>query len=318
MKDLDKFLWVMFWWAVWDALGSVTEFLQLWSFPHVEDFQWRPKFRSDPWDYTDDTAQALCLAQSLLDCKWFNIEDQLDKYLKRIDEWYMSSQDRAFWIWLQTMKRLYKYKQYKEWKIEEKPWEEDLSWKKKDWNWSLMKIWPIPLFYYSDPEKALYYSRECCKAHHNTDICMSCAEYFVWLVLGALQWEPKSTLKDFNYSPVANYWNNHKRNDVLLPIMKWNYMSKSWDELIKSCPYYWYVVDSLEIALRWFFKYDTFEDWLINIVNLWNDADTNACIYWYLAWAYYWYNNIPSKRKDNITNKDLISNIANRLLNEWL
>ena len=318
MKELNKFLWVMFGWAVWDALWSVTEFLQLWSFPYVEDFQWRPKFRSKPWDYTDDTAQALCLAQSLLDCKWFNIEDQLDKYLKWIDEWYMSSQDRAFWIWLQTMKRLYKYKKYKEWKIEDKPWEEDLSWKNKDWNWSLMKIWPIPLFYYSDPEKALYYARECCKAHHNTDICMSCAEYFVWLVIWALQWESKETLKDSNYSPVVNYWNNHRRNDVLLPILKWEYMNKSWKELIASCPYYWYVVDSLEIALRWFFKFDTFEEWLVSIVNLWSDADTNACIYWYLAWAYYWYDNIPSKRKDNVTNKDLVKNIADRLYNEWL
>ena len=144
---LNKYLWVMFWWACWDALGSATEFLTPDKFDHVEDFQWRWKFRSKPWDYTDDTAQALCLAQSLLDCKWFDIEDQLDKYLMWFKDWYMSSQDRAFWIWMQTADRLYKYKQYKEWIIKEKPREEDLSWKKKDWNWCLMKIWSIPLFY---------------------------------------------------------------------------------------------------------------------------------------------------------------------------
>jgi len=39
-KSYDKFLWVMFGWAVWDALWSVTEFLKPWTFNHVEDFQW--------------------------------------------------------------------------------------------------------------------------------------------------------------------------------------------------------------------------------------------------------------------------------------
>jgi ADP-ribosylglycohydrolase len=42
-----------------------------------------------------------------------------------------------------------------------------------------MKIGAIPLFYYSNPKKALFYAKECCKAMHNTDICISSAEYFV-------------------------------------------------------------------------------------------------------------------------------------------
>lgn len=309
---LNKYLWVMFWWACWDALGSATEFLTPDKFDYVEDFQWRWKFRSKPWDYTDDTAQALCLAQSLLDCKWFDIEDQLDKYLMWFKDWYMSSQDRAFWIWMQTADRLYKYKQYKEWIIKEKPREEDLSWKKKDWNWCLMKIWSIPLFYYSNPKKALFYAWESCKAMHNTDICISSAEYFVWLVIWALQWESKETLSKPDYSPVKNYWESHKIHEKLLPIVKGSYNLKNESELWFSW-HYWYVVDSLEIALRWFFKFDTFEEWMVKIVNLGNDADTNACIYWYLAWAYYGYDNIPSKRKDNVTNKWLIKDLA-----KWL
>lgn len=313
-KDYDKFLWVMFWGAIGDALGSVTEFLTPDKFEHVEDFQWRWKFRSNPWDYTDDTAQALCLAQSLLDCKWFNIEDQLDKILKWYTEWYMSSQDRPFWIWLQTSERIFAYKKYKEWKIKDKPWEEDLSWKKKDWNWSLMKIWAIPLFYCNDPEKSIYYWWESVKALHNTDICISSAEYFVGLIIWSLHWESKENLKKPNYSPVKDYWNNHKMHETLIPIVNWSYETKDKSELWVK---YGYVIDSLEVALRWFFKFNSFEEWLVEIVNLWYDADTNACIYWYLAWAYYGYNNIPSKRKDNITNKWLIKKLADKLYNEW-
>ena len=313
-KNYDKFLWVMFWWAVGDALGSATEFLTPDKFEHVEDFQWRWKFRSKPWDYTDDTAQALCIAQSLLDCKWFNIEDQLDKILKWYTEWYMSSQNRPFWIWLQTSERIFAYKKFKGWEIKDKPREEDLSWKKKDWNWSLMKIWSIPLFYCNNPEKAVYYWWESVKALHNTDICISSAEYFVWLVIWALHWESKENLKKPDYSPIKDYWNTHKIHDTLIPIVNWSYETKDKSELWVK---YGYVIDSLEVALRWFFKFNSFEEWLVEIVNLWYDADTNACIYWYLAWAYYGYDNIPSKRKDSITNKSLIKELADGLYNEW-
>ena len=313
MKDLNKFLGVMFGWAIWDALWSTTEFLKPWQFTPITDFKWRAKFRTGPWDYTDDTAQALCLAQSLIDCNWFNIEDQLDKFLKWLEEWYMSSQPRAFWIWLQTGERIYKYKQYKEWKIKDKPREEDLSWKKKDWNWALMKIGPIPLFYHDNAEETLYYAWESVKAIHNTDLCISCAEYFVWLVWWALNWVDKKTLQKFDYSPIPDYRKTHTIHKKLLPVTRRSYNWKTEKQLSDNI--YWYVVDSLEIALWWFFKFDSFEEWMIHIVNLWGDADTNACIYGYLAWAYYWYDTIPERRRENISRKRLITEITEKLYN---
>ena len=74
------------------------------------------------------------MAQSLLDCGGFDIEDQLDKYLKWLSEWYMSSTNRPFWIGLQTLDRLWKYKQYKEGRLQNKPREEDLPGQEKDGN----------------------------------------------------------------------------------------------------------------------------------------------------------------------------------------
>lgn len=46
MRDISKFLGVMFWGAIGDALGSATEFLTPDKFALVKDFQWRPKFRT--------------------------------------------------------------------------------------------------------------------------------------------------------------------------------------------------------------------------------------------------------------------------------
>ncbi len=310
-KKLNKYLWVMFGGAIWDALWSVTEFLTPDKFWLIKDFQWRPKFRTKPWERTDDTAMTLCLAQSLIDCNWFNIEDQLDKYLQWFENWYMSSTDRAFWIWRQTWHNIYKYKMYKEWKIEEKIREKDLSGKNKDSNWSIMRIGSIPLYFFNNIKSAIYYAWESVKSTHNTDICIDTAKYFVWLIIGALLWESKETLLSINYSPIPNYRNNNI-NKHLKKIVDWSYKNKNKKDLWLK---YWYVLDSLEVALWWFYNFDNFEEWLINIVNLWYDADTNWCIYWFLAWAYYWYDNIPDRRKDNIAKKELITKITMDLYN---
>lgn len=309
-KDLNKFLWVMFGWAIGDALWSVTEFLTPDKFWFIKDFQWRPKFRTKPWERTDDTAMTLCLAQSLIECRWFDIKDQLDKYLQWFTNWYMSSTERAFWIWNQTWYNLYNYKLYKEWKIEEKPREKDLSGKNKDSNWSIMRIGPIALYFLNDIESGIHYAGESVKSTHNTDICIDTAKYFVWLLIGALLWASKENLLSSDYSPLQNYRKTNNMNEYLKNVVSWSYKNKSKKELwIK----YWYVLDSLEVALRWFHNFDNFEEGLINIVNLWYDADTNWCIYWFLAWAYYWYDSIPSRWKDNVAKKDLIKEITMNL-----
>lgn len=102
------------------------------------------------------------------------------------------------------------------------------------------------MFYFDAPEKALLYAGESCKAIHNTDLCISCAEYFVGLILGALNGVDKSVLKNFDYSPVEGWWQTHTMHSALLPIAKGSYDQKEKSQLgIK----YGYVVDSLEVAL---------------------------------------------------------------------
>lgn len=313
IKDLDKFLGVMFGGAIGDALWSVTEFLTPDKFGYIKDFQWRPKFRTKPGERTDDTAQTLCLAQSLIDCNGFCLEDQLDKYLLWFTEWYMSSVGRPFGIGRQTAKQIYQYKLYKEWKIKYKPREEDLSGHKKDSNGSIMRIWPIPLYFFDNIEQAIYYAGESVKSTHNTDICIDTAKYFVGLIIGALLGENKEVLLNGYYSPIPGYQKNNKMHEKLQKIVDWSYKKKSKKEIWLK---YGYVLDSLEIVLRGFYNTESFEDGLLEIINLWNDADTNWCIYWFLAWAYYGYKQIPSRWKDHVAKKELIEKITIEIFNK--
>ena len=312
-KNIDKYMWIMFGWAVWDALGSATEFLRPGMFAHLTDMIWSIKFKTKPWEWTDDTSMTLCLAQSLIECKWFDIEDQLDKYSLRLYDWYMSSNGKAFDIWIQTINQLFKYKTYKESDNKAKPWEVDLSWFKKDWNGAIMRIAPIALYYKDNIEDAIFYAWESVKTTHNTDICIDTAKYFIWMVIWLLSWDSKEKVLSPNYSPINNYRKDHKINPELEKITNWSYKNITEDKLWIQ---FGYILDSLQVALWGLYKFDSFEEGMINIVNLWYDADTNWCIYWFLAGAYYGYDNIPDRRKNKIAKPDLIKEITINLINK--
>lgn len=312
MKDLNKFLWVMVGWAVWDALWAPVEFRRIDEFDWVTDYQECDRFRLSPWEWTDDTAMALLLADSLIRCKGFDIEDQLNNYYKRHNTWYMWLKPYPDGEWGQVSRMMYAYEMYKNWAFTTKPREEDLSWEYMDWNWSLMRIWPIPLFYFEDPEKALFYAWESSKSTHHTDLCIDSCIYYTWLILWAMNWASKKELMTPYYSPVKDYWKNHKIADKLKPIVEWSYKLKDRYQINPSG----YVVDTLETALRWFWMSESFKDWLEKVVNLWWDADTTWCIYWYLAWAYYWYDNIPERWKEWLAERGRIEEVA-KLLYEW-
>lgn len=295
--------------AVWDALWAPVE---AWN---IDQFDWIDNFYNwvwvEAWKWTDDTAMALLLADSLIRCKWFDIEDQLENYLKWHKTWYMWLRDFPMWEWVQVSKMMYAYEMYKNWVIDSKPREEDLSWEFMDWNWSLMRVWPVPLFFFDNPEKALFYAWESSKSTHYTDLCVDSCTYYTWLILWAMNWASKKELMTPYYSPVKDYRKTHKLADKLKPIVGWSYKLKDRYQINPS----WYVVETLETALRWFWMSESFEDWLEKVVNLWWDADTTWCIYWYLAWAYYWYDSIPERWKEWLAERDFIQDIAGKLFN---
>ena len=304
MKDLDKLLWIMVWGAVWDALWAPVE---AWK---IDTFDWIDKYHNwlwvEAWEWTDDTAMALLLAESLIYCKWFDIQDQLENYLKWHKTWYMWLRDFPMWEWMQVSKMMYSYEMYKNWVFTDKPWETDLSWEYMDWNWSLMRIWPIPVFYHDNPEKALFYAWESSKSTHHTDLCISSCVYYTWLIIWAMNWVSKDKLLEPYYSPVDGYWKKNKLDDALEPIVEWSYKSKDRYQINPS----WYVVETLETALRWFYNSISFRDWMEKVVNLWWDADTTWCIYWYLAWAYYWYDSIPEQWKKWLAERSKIEKMT--------
>ena len=77
--SLDKWMGSIIGLAIGDQLGSLTEGKTRGSFEKV-----RGMVPGTFW--TDDTSQALCLADSLISTKKFDLTDQLERYSKWLFE----------------------------------------------------------------------------------------------------------------------------------------------------------------------------------------------------------------------------------------
>lgn len=71
-----------------------------------------------------------------------------------------------------------------------------------------------------------------------------------------------------------------------------------------------WVIDTLECALWAFFKYDSWEEGALAVVNLGGDADTAGAVYGGLAGCFNGMESIPSKWVQGMQNKEFIGGIA--------
>ena len=82
--------------AVGDALGTPLEFKPPGSFTPVTDMIGGGPFNLKPGQWTDDTSMALCLAESLIECRGFNPKDQMERYVRWWKEGHLSSTGTCF------------------------------------------------------------------------------------------------------------------------------------------------------------------------------------------------------------------------------
>lgn len=81
--------------ACGDALGAAVEFQPPSSFLPLTDLVGGGPFHLAPGQWTDDTAMALCLADSLIHCNGFDARDQMERYCRWRDEGLWSTQGFA-------------------------------------------------------------------------------------------------------------------------------------------------------------------------------------------------------------------------------
>ncbi len=285
--------------AVGDAIGTTVEFKQRGLFTPVTDMVGGGPFNLKPGQWTDDTSMALCLAESLIAKQGFDARDQMERYIRWYRHGHMSSTGFCFDIGNATSYALHQFEQTGE------PFSGSTD-PHRSGNGSLMRLAPIPMFYYPDAEKAVHYAGESSRTTHGSIECIEACKLYAYMQIKALDAKPKDQIL---FAP-----DNTKLAEAMSPkiqaIAVGEYRAKTEDQIRGSG----YVVESLEAALWCFHQTNTIRDAILKAANLGDDADTTAAICGQLAGAYYGESSIPPSWLAHLHMRPDIAKLADKLL----
>lgn len=299
--------------AVGDALGTSVEFCPPNTFPLVTDMLGGGVFQLAAGQWTDDTSMALCLADSLLSQQGFDPIDQLQRYLRWYQYGYLSSTGDCFDIGNTVRAALSQFQRTGE------PYCGSTD-PHSAGNGSLMRLAPIPLFYRTQTELALRYAADSSATTHGAAEALSACQYFCGLLIGALNGEDKASLLQGVYAPVADAWQRSALAPAVLAVAQGSYRDKQAPNIhdlqqsaARTVRGSGYVIHTLEAVLWAFYHTDSFQEGLLKVVNLGEDADTTGAIYGQLAGAYYGVDAIPETWLNRLCQRELISGFAEGL-----
>lgn len=289
--------------AVGDALGTTLEFKRPGTFAPVTTITGGGPFGLEPGEWTDDTSMALCLAESLLEREGFHPTDQMIRYVRWYREGYLSSNGRCFDIGTTTRAALERFETTRE------PLCGSTD-PRTAGNGSLMRLAAVPLFYFSEPEKAIDKCGESSKTTHGARAAVDACRYMGALIIGALHGACKKELVSARFSPANGYWRRAPLTRSVDEVAAGSFRRAEPPEIAGTG----YVVQSLEAALWAFHRSTSFREGMLKAVNLGDDADTTGAIYGQLAGAYYGVRAIPDEWLDRVAKRQLIESYADRLL----
>lgn len=289
--------------AVGDALGTTVEFQPPGSFEPVTDMIGGGVFRLQPGEWTDDTSMALCLAQSLVDCRGFNARDQMTKYCDWRQRGYLSSTGRCFDIGNTVSAALRRF---------------ILSGKAMAGsaephtagNGSIMRLAPVPMFWRRDAEEAVRMAAESSRTTHAAPAALDACRYLAGLLVGAMGGAPKDELLASHYEPAAGLWVREPLSLEIARVAAGSFAAKS-PPAIRGTGH---AVASLEAALWAFRRGSSFEEAVLLAVNLGDDADTTAAVCGQLAGAHYGESAIPARWREKLALREKISQLADDLV----
>ena len=280
--------------AAGDAVGTTVEFKPRGSFAPVTDMVGGGPFRLEAGQWTDDTSMALCLATSLVECCGFDAKDQMDRYVRWSEDGYLSSTGRCFDIGGTVSGALARYRRTGD------PFAGSAD-KNQAGNGCIMRLAPVPMWFYPDIESMAHHAAESSRTTHGTAECLDACRLLARVLHRAFEGQSKEDVlfADASFSGAPK----------IQAIARGTYRDTSRDSVRGSG----YVVDSLEAALWCVWTTDTFEAAILEATNLGDDADTTAAVAGQVAGAIYGTEGIPARWREKVAMRELIVDLADRL-----
>lgn len=280
--------------ACGDALGATLEFRpKNEGNTHTEIIGAGP-FHLAAGEWTDDTAMALCLARSLIDTHSFNPKDQLDRYLQWRHFGYQACQGHCFDIGATVSRALNNFEKHQ------------TSWSPYDHesysgNGGIMRLAPAVLAAKSR-SSAVKMGIDSSRTTHSSLVCQDAAE-----LLSRVLWEL------YHGKDLKLLLKNLPKMTYRTRALEGFWVGEHEYSLRDDIPNTGYAVRTLLAAFWSCYHATSFEEALINAVNLGGDADTIGAVTGQIAGMYWGVENIPQRWLDVLEWKDYLAETAEDL-----
>ena len=296
LTPADRFQGCLLGLAVGDAVGTTVEFQPRGSFERLTDVVGGGPFGLEPGEWTDDTSMALCLAHSLLECDGVDPPDQMERYVRWWRSGYCSPNGRGCFDIGNTVRAA-----LAQFESTGKPLAGSTD-PYSAGNGSIMRLAPVPMFFYPDREVARAAAAKSSRTTHGAEECIDACRLLCEILCRALGGGSRSEI----LAPAALSPPLAPKIDA---IARGEYLDRSRDQIRGTG----YVVESLEAALWCFARSDSFEEAVLLAANLGDDADTTAAVSGQVAGAFWGVSGIPDPWIDRLAHRDEIAALAERL-----
>lgn len=278
--------------AVGDALGAPVETRPRGSFAPITGYRGGGYFRLPPGAWTDDTAMALCLADSLIEVQPFSERDLLDRFFG----WVTRAENTSTGICigagantLRTLSALHR----------SGGTEASRLGARADGNGVLMRLAPVPVRYRLDPQTAQQVALRQGRTTHASRLSEAACAFACDLMLHLLAGEPWDAALDRVRAAVAE------------PEIEQRVGALGGNNLPPSSGF---VLDTLQAALWAVNRANSFSEAVLAAVNLGGDTDTVGAVAGQIAGARWGFSAIPAEWISGLVRSDLVARAADRLV----
>ena len=263
--------------ATGDALAAATQYRKPGTFGTVGDLLGGGPFDLPRGAWSDDTAMALCLAESLIECQGFDAKDQVERFKLWQRDGYLSSTGQCLGITASTARAL----AMAQWRRQAFSGSHDPNQLDPE---PLSRVAAPTMFFFAAAADAALAagesSRTTCQAPVVVDACKALGQ----MLHAALSGQP--------------------RESILALAAPANVPPAS----VNTAP------EVLAAAIWAFASTDNFRDAVLRAVNLGGNSDVVAAVCGQLAGAHYSVTAIPSPWRNSLMQKEMIEIFADRLL----
>jgi ADP-ribosyl-[dinitrogen reductase] hydrolase len=283
--------------AIGDAVGTTLEFKPRDTYKPLTDMIGGGPFGLKAGEWTDDTAMALALAESLIGKTDLDEQDLMRRFVDWRDKGVYSCTGRCFDIGNATNRAL------TVWKKTGDPYCGSTD-PRTAGNGSLMRLSPVAIRFWHDRPKLRDVAARQSRATHGAPEAIDACVAFAEMLADAIEGAPRSRVLSDRPGPFAG---------KIAAIMNGSWRGRPRSEIRATG----YVAHTLEAAIWSVGRTADFASAVLLAANLGEDADTTAAVVGQLAGALYGSASIPNGWQARVAWSERIKNAATAISNPY-